>query len=136
MNLQMATRYALFSLLELAAHPERPACAAEIARKFELSPHHLSKVLRILGREGLVEAARGVGGGYRFVANARRLTLLEIIEIFEPVGTLGASVHPPGDGTVEGQALERVMGEIDTITRATLASLTIETLLRSWVREP
>jgi 1-acyl-sn-glycerol-3-phosphate acyltransferase len=40
-------------------------------------------VLAELARAGIVESVRGVGGGYRFAANARRLTLLDVIRLFE-----------------------------------------------------
>ena len=59
--------------------------AAEIAAKYGESPHHLAKVLSELARAGIVESVRGVGGGYRFAANARRLTLLDVIRLFEDI---------------------------------------------------
>ena len=40
-----------------------------------MSTHHLAKVLRKLGRAGLLHAARGAGGGYRFAANPKRIIL-------------------------------------------------------------
>ncbi|MEO0034188.1 MAG: hypothetical protein RLZZ501_211 [Pseudomonadota bacterium] len=130
MNLQMATRHALFAILELAAHPDSQIPAADIAAKYGISTNHLSKVMRILGREGLVEAARGVGGGYRFVGNAKRLTLLDLIHVFEPVGVRPAPGGEPGDDTAEGRGLRLVMEEIDGATRATLSSITVETMLK------
>ncbi|SDD99670.1 Rrf2 family transcriptional regulator [Rhodospira trueperi] len=130
MNLQMATRHALFAILELAAQPDRQVSAAEIAEKYDISLNHLSKVLRTLGRRGLVEAVRGVGGGYRFVGNARRVTLLDIINAFEEVGPSPGSHRDPGDDTAEGQALRTVMEEIDILTEATLSSITVETMLK------
>jgi Rrf2 family protein len=130
MNLQMATRHALFAILELAARPEAQMSAADIAGKYGISPNHLSKVLRTLGREGLVEAVRGVGGGYRFVGNAKRLNLLDVIRIFEPVGLRPPLGLEPGDDTAEGLGLRLVMDEIDGSTRATLSSITIDTMLK------
>jgi Rrf2 family protein len=130
MNLQMATRHALFAILDLAAQPDRQVSAAEIAEKYDISLNHLSKVLRTLGRRGLVEAVRGVGGGYRFIGNARRVTLLDIISAFEEVGPSHGSHRDPGDDTAEGQALRTVMEEIDILTEATLSSITVETMLK------
>ncbi len=63
MKLQKGTSLALYSVLEFAAHPGRQMSAAEIADKHVSSTHHLAKVLRELGRAGLVKSARGVGGG-------------------------------------------------------------------------
>jgi Rrf2 family protein len=126
----MATRHALFAVLELANQPERPMSAAEIAAKYAISPNHLAKVLRTLGRAGIVEAARGVGGGYRFAANAKRTNLLDIIRIFEPVGTLEAPDVEPAGATREEHALRVVMDEIDDTARATLASISLDTMLK------
>ena len=85
MRLQKNTALALYSVLEFAGEPARHISAAEIAAKYGVSPHHLAKVLAELARAGVVESARGVGGGYRFVGNARRLTLLDVIRMFEDI---------------------------------------------------
>src|SRR5476649_1933922 len=110
MKLQKGTSLALYSVLEFAANPGRQLSAAEIAEKYGASAHHLAKVLRDLGRAGLVESARGVGGGYRFSGNARRLTLMDVIELFEDISTR--------------------TGEIDEIPRATFRSITLDTMLK------
>ena len=78
MRLQIATRIALYAILQLADDPRKQLAAAEIAERFGISVNHLAKVLRTLGRAGLVEALRGVGGGYRFRGNAKRVTLLHV----------------------------------------------------------
>ncbi|HKB54513.1 MAG TPA: Rrf2 family transcriptional regulator, partial [Ramlibacter sp.] len=83
MKLQKNTSLALYSVIEFAADPERHISAAEIAAKYRVSPHHLAKVLSELARAGIVESVRGVGGGYRFAGNARRLTLMDVIRLFE-----------------------------------------------------
>ncbi|MCR6632418.1 MAG: Rrf2 family transcriptional regulator [Magnetospirillum sp.] len=130
MKLQIATRHALFAILELASQPERQLSAQEIAEKYAISPNHLAKVLRTLGRAGMVEASRGVGGGYRFAGNSKRLNLLDIIAIFEPIGPNAAGGREPGDDTREGQALRLVLNEIEDSTRATLSSITVDTMLK------
>jgi Rrf2 family protein len=130
MRLQTATRIAIFAVVELASAPERQLSAAEIAERFGISVNHLAKVLRTLGRAGLVEALRGVGGGYRFRGNAKRVTLLDVILLFEPVGPSGEGDREPGAETVEGRALRQVLGEIDEIARATLSSISIATMLK------
>lgn len=130
MRLQTATRIAIFAVLELAAEPERQLSAAEIASRFGISVNHLAKVLRTLGRAGLVEALRGVGGGYRFRGNAKRVTLLDVILLFEPVGPASDGSREPGQDTADGRALRRVLNEIDDIARATLSSISLATMLK------
>jgi Rrf2 family protein len=128
MRLQKNTRFALYSVLEFAANPGRQISAAEIAAKYQISPHHLAKVLRDLGRAGLVEAARGVGGGYRFAGNARRLTLMDVIAIYE--GTRFGAELDAGAETDVGAAVGMVLEEIDETAKAAFRSITIDTMLK------
>jgi Rrf2 family protein len=128
-RLQVSTRLALFAALGLATDPRRQLAAAEIAERFGISANHLAKVLRILGRAGLVEAVRGAGGGYRFCGNARRVTLLDVIQLFEDPSSR-ADGEELGADTAEERALHRVVDEIDDITRATLSSITLATMLK------
>jgi len=128
MKLQKGTLLALASVIEIAGNPDRSISAGEIAQKYGASTHHLSKVLRDLGRAGIVDSARGVGGGYRFVANAKRCTLMDVIELFEPIG--GAGHDLPEDATDVERALSTVLAEIDENARATFRSITVETLLK------
>jgi len=126
MKLQQSTRLALYSLLEFAADPQRQISAAEIAQKYAVSSHHLAKVLAELARVGMVQSVRGVGGGYRFIGNAKRLTLMDVISRFEDV------LPPerlPSNATPVGQALTAVLSEIDEIAKASMSSITLATML-------
>lgn len=119
---------ALYSVLEAASNPDKQVSAADIAERYGISAHHLAKVLRELGRAGIVDSARGVGGGYRFCGNARRLTLMDVIERFEDIGARSPQSGEPG--TDVGRAIARVLSEIDEIAKATFRSITIDTLLK------
>ena len=130
MRLQKATRCALFAVLELAREPGRQVSAAEIAEKYGVSTNHLAKVLRNLARAGLVEATRGARGGYRFNGNAKRVSLYEVIGMFEDIVATGGGRPEAGDDSDIGRALGRVMAEIDDIAVSTLKSITLTTLLK------
>ncbi|MEP7329226.1 MAG: Rrf2 family transcriptional regulator [Betaproteobacteria bacterium] len=127
MRLQKNTWLALYSVLESATAPARHIPAAEVADKYGVSAHHLAKVLAELARAGIVESVRGAGGGYRFIGNARRLTLMDIIVLFEDF-----SPQLPGtrESTPVGQALVAVLSEIDDNAHATFSSITLATMLR------
>jgi Rrf2 family protein len=135
MKLQKNTRLALYSVLEFAIDPTRHVSAAEIAAKYGVSPHHLAKVLSELARAGVVESVRGVGGGYRFAGNARRLTLMDVITLFEELGTPDGERREPGEATPVGHALASVLSEIDEIAKATMSSITLATMLRLLERQ-
>jgi Rrf2 family protein len=127
MKLQKNTLLALYSVLEFAARPGEHVPAAEVAEKYGESAHHLAKVLSELARAGIVESVRGVGGGYRFAANPKRLTLLDVIRLFENLG------DEAGGGRTEATpvdlALSQVLEEIDQTARATFGSITVATML-------
>ena len=128
MKLQKNTLFALYSVLESATNPGRQCSAGEIALKYGISPHHLAKVLRTLGRAGLVESVRGVGGGYRFAANAKRLTLMDVVQLFENVDATPQRRARHRSGVERG--LATVLAEIEEISKATLQSISIATMLK------
>jgi Rrf2 family protein len=125
-RLRKNTLLALYSVLEFAAQPGRQFSTAEIAQKYGASSHHLAKVLGRLRRAGLVSAARGSGGGYRFCGNAKRVTLLDVIALFETIG----SKAPRAPRRDLERALDPVLAEIDETARATFGSITLETMLK------
>jgi len=119
-------------VLEFAAQPARQLSVTEIAASLKASPHHLAKVLRVLGRAGLVESMRGARGGYRLVANAKRVTLMDVIGVFEDIGAdapRGRRARRPAE-----RALEQVLAEIDQTARATFGSVTLDTMLKLTAR--
>jgi Rrf2 family protein len=128
-KLQTGTRLGLYAVLELARDPDRTLSATDLADRFGVSGHHLAKVLRILANAGLVRGGRGASGGYRFTGNRRRVTLMDIVALFEP--TPGHRAKEPGEDTDIGSALQRVLMEIDEIAEATLRSISLETMLKS-----
>ena len=127
MRLQKATRFALYAVLELAREPGRQLSAGDIAQRYGISTNHLAKVMRELGRARLVEAERGVGGGYRFAANAKRTTLWDVVSLFEHAGR---GAVEPGEETEAGAALRVVLDEVAEIEEATLRSISIDTMLK------
>lgn len=129
MKLQTATRLGLYAILELARDPARTLSAAELGERFGVSTHSLAKVLGTLSAAGFVQGGRGASGGYRFTGNRRRVTLMDIVALFEPAP--GRRAKEPGEDTEIGSALQRVLTEIDEIAEATLRSISIETMLRS-----
>lgn len=130
MKLQRSTAFALYAVLELATDPQRHLSATEIAEKYGISAHHLAKVLRDLAEAGILDATRGVGGGYRFVGNAKRLTLMDVIRLFEPIGEKKTVGGVPAAPTETARTLRFVLDEIDQLTIATFRSITISTMLK------
>lgn len=128
MRLHKSTMCGLYAVLELAANTEQQISAGEIATKYNISINHLAKVLRSLVRAKLIESVRGPGGGYRFSGNAKRLTLLDIIELFEdPATDLEQAMTAD---FAESRALHKVLSDVDDIAVTTLRSVSIMSLLK------
>lgn len=79
------TEYALRAAVRLAASPERLLPSAEIAAQTQVPPDYLIKVLRTLARAGVVDALRGLRGGYRLSRPAHEVTVLDVVSAVEPL---------------------------------------------------
>ena len=132
MKLNKASLFALIAVLELASDTEQQLSTTEIAERHGISTHHLAKVMRNLVHEGLVQAVRGAGGGYRFSGNVKRTTLLGVIQLFE---TLESELDVPDQWDRKGSQiiieLQSITNEIDELTKAVLDTITLATVLKN-----
>jgi Rrf2 family protein len=131
MKLNKASLFALISVLELASDTERQLSTADIAKKHGISTHHLAKVMRNLVHEGVIQAIRGVGGGYRFAGNINRTTLLDIIQLFETMESELDVPHWGRDGEPIVAELQSITHEIDNLAKAVLDTITLATALKN-----
>lgn len=82
----MTAQYALRALVCVARHNgDKPILAKEIAAQTGVPLHYLSRVLRDATRVGLLESARGVGGGFRLARPARQIKLIDVLAPFDDV---------------------------------------------------
>ncbi len=128
-----STRYALYAAVEMAAAPPTTfVTAAEVAERYQIPATVLAKVFQQLVRAGVALGTRGSGGGYQLAQDASRLTMLDIIEVFEPTPTLGACIlQDPADHSCPRRGtcrIRRVFDEVQEQVRSTYASITLETL--------
>ena len=132
MKINKASLFALFAVLELASDPERQLSTSDIADKYGISTHHLAKVMRNLVQEGLVQAMRGAGGGYRFAGNVNRTTLLDVIQLFEK---LESDLDMPNNWNNASEPvvaeLQSISNEINDLTKAVLDTITLATALKN-----
>jgi Rrf2 family protein len=77
--------YALRAVIVLGSNLEVPLTTQQIAARTRVPAGYLSKVLQALGRCGLVEAQRGLGGGYVLTRPLEELTVLEVINAVDPL---------------------------------------------------
>ena len=131
MKLHQATQYAIWVTVHLAAQPGQQVSASDLADLFGISQHHLAKVIRSLSFAGLVTSTRGPGGGCQFIADAKRVTLFDIILLFEDNWRSTAPAARRIDSTPTLTEVSRVLDEIDRITIATLSTITLQTMVNN-----
>ncbi len=77
--------YALRALVALAAQPEHAQTNRQLAEVTKVPGPYLSKVLQLLTKEGLVEAHRGVRGGFCLSRPAKKITILQAVNAVDPI---------------------------------------------------
>ncbi|MBP88636.1 MAG: transcriptional regulator [Planctomycetaceae bacterium] len=82
--ISQTAEYALRAIVYLADHDE-PQTNAQIAEVTEVPVGYLAKVMQSLSRARVVTAQRGLRGGFRLAHAADELTVLEVVNIFDPV---------------------------------------------------
>jgi Rrf2 family protein len=84
--LSQTAEYALRTVLYLADRTDGPLVGAdELASALGVPRNYLSKTLHRLTRERILDSARGKGGGFRLAVDPKRLTLLQVVEPFDPI---------------------------------------------------
>ncbi len=80
MKLSTKGRYAMVALADLALAPENELLSlSEISMRQDISLPYLEQLFVKLRRAGLVESARGPGGGYRLARPASQVRISEIL---------------------------------------------------------
>jgi Rrf2 family protein len=134
MVLNKSTRYALYAAMEMARAGDRTVTVAQVARAYRIPAGALAKVFQQLVRSGVAIGTRGIGGGYRLARPPARLTILDLISIYEPPRPAGRCVLADradrACDDVPSCRLRRLFDEVDEATRSTLQSVTLETLVR------
>ena len=77
------TDYGIVLLTRMAAEPERQLNAPELAAEAQLPLPTVSKILKLLARDGLLASHRGVKGGYSLALAPEHITVAAIIGSLE-----------------------------------------------------
>jgi Rrf2 family protein len=133
-RLNKSTRFALYGLVELGMDPQGVHSAGQIASKYRISEHHVAKVLQQLARAGFVESLRGIKGGFRMQGDPARISLLDVVEIFEPPTLIeGCMLLDRGERceSPEECRIGCAIREVQEKARDSLKSISIASLLNS-----
>jgi Rrf2 family protein len=96
--ISQTAEYALRAVAALASHPDEPMVTHRLAEMTRVPAGYLAKVMQSLGRSGLVNSARGVGGGFTLTRPATEISIYDIVQAVDPLQRirtcpLGLSAH-------------------------------------------
>jgi len=88
MRLTTKGRYAVTAMLDLALHHGKdPISLAEISTRQDISLSYLEQLFSRLRKKGLVESARGPGGGYLLDRPAEEISVSVVIKAVDEAVT-------------------------------------------------
>ena len=137
MKITAQEEYGLRCLLQLARAPHTQIVSVkEIAGKEGLSSAYVEKLLRLLGRSGLVHSVRGVKGGYVLNRPASSINLGEVIRA---LGVVQTTHHICAQFTGNQQAcvhfndcgLRSIWSGLTTYIQSFLDRTTLDSLLQN-----
>ncbi len=94
--------YGIVLMTHIAGDPERRYAAPELAEETAIPLPMVSKILKILSKNGLLASHRGVKGGYALSRAPERITVAEMIAALEgPIAFTECIEGAPGTCTQE-----------------------------------
>jgi len=72
-------------MVALAGQPDKPMVTRDLADATKVPMGYLSKVLQALGRVGLVQSHRGLGGGFLLARPPEEITLYDVVQAVDPI---------------------------------------------------
>ena len=120
------TDYGIVLLTHLAVHPERQYNAPDLAAEAHLPLPMVSKILKLLAREGLLASHRGVKGGYSLARQPEAISMAEIIAALEGPIAITECISVEGDCSHEPLCPVRSnWRRINQAVRTALAGITL-----------
>jgi Rrf2 family transcriptional regulator, nitric oxide-sensitive transcriptional repressor len=100
-SISQTSEYALRSVVALGRHGDGPLTTQQASAETRIPAGYLSKLLQGLSRAGLVNAQRGLHGGYVLARRLDELTVLDVINAVDPIRRivecpLGLAAHRVG----------------------------------------
>lgn len=93
MRLTLHTDFALRVLIQVGLNDGKLTTINDIAKSFDISKHHLMKVVNDLGQKGYLDTVRGRNGGIRLMRQPREISIGQVVRDTEDnldvIGCLG-----------------------------------------------
>ena len=131
MKLSTRSRYGIRIILELARHNcDTPLQVSKIARTQHIPVKYLEQLIRTLKKADLITSVRGSKGGHQLKQPAEKITIGQLVRLFEGQTDLVACVSTPENCQMaEACPVRNVWSEATEAMYAKLDGATIADLL-------
>lgn len=130
MQISRAAEYAVRAMLYVAVNgAQGPVTTSQVSEAQDIPKVFLTKILQHLGRVGLAQVYRGVGGGITLGRPAEEISLLHIIEAIDGPVFLNRCLMRPGECPREPVCpVHEVWGNAQTALMAVVEKSTLSAL--------
>ncbi len=132
MKLSTKSRYGLRLLFRLATAGKEIVPLSEIAEKEAISEKYLEHIINRLKVAGIVQAQRGIKGGYILSKNPSEIYLLEVIETLEGPLALVDCVKNKTCDRMAHCPTQWVWDRLSTVLRQELSRMTLDDMIRRY----
>jgi Rrf2 family protein len=130
--ISQTVEYALRAVVTIAQHDGQPCTARTISEITQVPAPYLSKLMQGLVRVGLVRSQRGLHGGFVLAKDPQTLTVLEVVDVVEPMKRIRAC---PLDIQSHGSELCPLHRRLDN-AMATIEEMFRETTVAELLSQP
>jgi Rrf2 family cysteine metabolism transcriptional repressor len=137
MKISSRSRYGTRLLLELALRwGEGPILMKDIARRQHIPLPYLQRLIGPLTKKRIIETFRGPGGGISLLKPPNEIRLSEVVQLLDGSIARVKCVDNPETCSLSGHCVAHdIWGEVKKATNKVLESVTLQELVRRWMRK-
>jgi len=128
------TDYAVRALCCIAEQKQEVISADRLVKSLKMPRPFLRKILQILNKEELLNSSKGKGGGFSLAVSSEKITLIEVMKIFQGQIKLSEHKFKKNDCPyINDCLLKKKIDEIEKEVIAKLKAITIESIIKKEV---
>ena len=128
------TDYAIRALCYIAEQKQEIISADRLVKSLEIPRPFLRKILQTLTKAGLLNSSKGKGGGFTLTLSPGKITLTEVMNIFQGPVRLNECKFKKNDCPyINDCLLKKKIDEIEKEVIAKLKAITIESIIKKEV---
>ncbi len=128
------TDYAVRALCCIAEQKQEVISADQLVKSLEMPRPFLRKILQTLNKEGLLNSSKGKGGGFALAVSPGKITLTDVMEIFQgPIKLNECQFRKSDCPYISDCFLKKKIDEIEKEVIVKLKAITIASIIKKEV---